>query len=324
FNHFPIVGWSNWQALLSLGIYLALGVYAVKNILKKDIIAYGIVLYLITFSVTSNLFVKIGATLGERFMFIPSLGFAIVLVMVIIHFLERNKPQGGDAFYLSMNAKSKALIGIVVVITLTYSVKTYTRNFDWENNLTLFRADIDATPNSARTHFSLGSTLNTNSESVQDPTEKAKMLQEAITELQKTVDIHPNFSAAWYNMGVAYFNSKDEANATIAYQNCLLYNAFDKQALNNLGVIYFNRKEYNEAIAHFNRAIKANPGFPDPYANMGAAYHNMGDAPNAIKYYEQALGFNPNNRMVNSNLAKLYNTLGEDAKSEHHAKRAGQ
>jgi len=324
FNHFPIVGWSNWQALLSLGIYVALGVYAVKNIMKKDIIAYGILLYLITFSVTSNLFVKIGATLGERFMFIPSLGFAIVFVLIIIRLLDRNKPEGEEAFYLSMNAKSKTLIGIVVVMALTYSVKTYSRNFDWENNQTLFRADINATPNSARTHFSLGSTLNTNSETEQDPNKKAEMLQEAITELRRTVEIHPTFSAAWYNMGVAYFNSKDEANAMIAYQNCLLYNAFDKQALNNLGVIYFNRKEYKEAIEHFNRAIKAFPGFPDPYANMGAAYHNMGDAKNAITYYEQALGFNPNNRMVNGNLAKLYNTLGESAKSEFYAKRAAQ
>jgi len=323
FNQFPIVGWGNWQALLSLIVYSALGIYAAMRILKRDIIAYGILLYLITFSVTSNLFIKIGATLGERFMYIPSLGFAIVLVFFLIRLLNRKKEEGED-IYLTINSKSKLLIGIVVLITVAYSVKTYARNFEWQNNLTLFLADIDATPNSARTHFSLASTLNTNALEQSDLQLKAQMLKDAIAGFQKTVEIHPEFSAAWYNMGVAYFNYGDQANALIAYQNCLLYNPFDKQALNNLGVIYFNRKEYNSAIEFFNRAIKSSPSFPDPYANLGAAYQNMGDSQNAIKYYTKALEFNPNNQMVHGNLAKLYNTLGDAEKSKIHRQQSGK
>jgi Flp pilus assembly protein TadD len=324
YNQFPIVNWGNWQALFSFAVYMLLGVYAAMNILKRDFLAYGILFYLITFSVTSNLFVKIGATLGERFMFIPSLGFTIAFVLLLIKLLNRDNSEGAKQAYDISQPKSIVLIGVVLVIVMAYSAKTYTRNFDWKNNLTLFRADIDATPNSARTHYSLGCALNTSSETENNPNNKAQMLQEAIAELQMTVDIHPNHSAAWYNMGVAYFNNGDSQNAQIAYENCLLYNTFDKQALNNLGVIYFNRNEYSAAIEYFSRAIEAHSNFPDPYANLGACYHNMGDSQNAIKFYTKALQFNPNNQKVNGNLAKLYNTLGDGVKADYYRKRSGQ
>lgn len=324
YNQFPIVNWGNWQALLSFAVHIALGVYATSKIRKRDVLAYGILFYLITFSVTSNLVIKIGATLGERFMFIPSLGFVIAFVFLLVKLLNRNTSEGDKQPYDISQPKSKVLIGVVLVIVMAYSAKTYTRNFDWKNNLTLFRADVNATPNSARTHFSLAATLNTNAVTQKDPAVKAQMLQEAIASFQKSVEIHPAFSSAWYNMGVAYFNNGDSQNAQIAYENCLLYNTFDKQALNNLGVIYFNRNEYSAAIEYFSRAVEAHSNFPDPYANLGACYHNMGDSQNAIKFYTKALQFNPNNQMVNGNLAKLYNILGDTEKSDYYRKRSGQ
>jgi len=324
YNQFPIVNWGNWQALLSILVYTALGVYALSNILKRDIIAYGILFYLITFSVTSNLFVKIGATLGERFMFIPSLGFVIAFVFLLIKLLKLNESAYNKSAYSIALPAVNLLVGVVLIVVIAYSAKTYTRNFDWKNNLTLFRADIDATPNSARTHFSLAATLNTTAVTQEDPAVKAQMLQESIAGFQRSVEIYPEFASAWYNMGVAYFNNGDPQNAQIAYENCLLYNTFDKQALNNLGVIYFNRNDYNTAIEYFSRAVEAHTNFPDPYANLGACYHNMGDSQNAIKFYTKALQFNPDNQMVNGNLAKLYNTLGDTEKAAYYRKRSGQ
>jgi Flp pilus assembly protein TadD len=324
YNQFPIVNWGNWQALLSFTVHIALGVYATSKILKRDVLAYGILFYLITFSVTSNLVVKIGATLGERFMFIPSLGFVIAFVFLLLKLLNRNEPEDNKRTYSIAQPNAKILIGGVFIVVLAYSAKTYTRNFDWKNNLTLFRADVDATPNSARTHFSLAAALNSTAVTQEDPAVKAQMLQESIASFQRSVEIYPEFASAWYNMGVAYFNNGDPQNAQIAYENCLLYNTFDKQALNNLGVIYFNRNEYSAAIEYFSRAIEAHSNFPDPYANLGACYHNMGDSQNAIKFYTKALQFNPNNQKVNGNLAKLYNTLGDGVKADYYRKRSGQ
>lgn len=321
FSQFPIVNWTNIYAIGSLLMYIAIGLFALKTFKQKNVISFGILFYLITFSVTSNLFIKIGCTLGERFLFIPSLGYCIALVFLLLKLLKIDGTKSELSIPAFLEFKpAMLLVGLVVVVVTAFSYKTYSRNFDWESNLTLFRADIDATPGSARTHFSLGSALNTDSEQETDPEKKKAMLIEAIEELGKSVAIHPEFSAAYYNMGVAYFSYGDQNNALIAYNNCLKYTPTDKQALNNMGVIYFNNKQYDQALEHFFRAVGTNPDFPDPYANIGAVYHNQGKYQDAITYYDKALAFNPNNRMVMGNLVKLYNSMGDTEKSNYYSK----
>ena len=83
YNQIPVINWSDWKALSSLVAYLLLGIYALIMIRKKEIIAFGILFFFITLSVSSNLFVKIGSTFGERFLFVPSLGYCVVLVALL-------------------------------------------------------------------------------------------------------------------------------------------------------------------------------------------------------------------------------------------------
>lgn len=310
FNQIPIVSWASFGAISAVVAHLAL-VYALwKGMLKKIPIAFGIAFYLFTLAIVSNLFVEIGATMAERFMFTPSLGFVIVLALVLA------KLVGYDSQTPKRRAPYFAIMGIIIV---AYSLKTIDRNLDWKDNLTLFEADVLAAPNSARTHFSLAATYNTIGGEEKELDKKTELLNKAIQGFHTSLKIYPKYSAAWYNMGVAYFNGGDEDNALLAYKNCLSIDPSDKQALNNSGVIFFNRKDYKNAIDFFNTAISSHPDFPDPYANLGACFHNKGDYQNAISYYNKALRFDPNNRMVNGNLAKLYRSLGDLEKSNFHS-----
>ena len=312
FNQIPIVSWASFGAISALLAHLALAYVLYKGVLKKIPIAFGVAFYLFTLIIVSNIFVEIGATMAERFLFTPSLGFVIVLALTLARLI------GYDS---ETQKRRLPYFAVMAVIVGVYSFKTVDRNLDWKNNLTLFEADVLAVPNSARAHFSLASTYNTLGGLEKDPVKKTELLNKAIVGLHRSLEIYPEYSAAWYNMGVAYFSGGDEENALAAYQNCLASNPSDKQALNNTGVIYFNRKDYNTAIGYFNRAIRSNPSFPDPYANLGACYHNMGEAENAISYYTQALAFNPGNQMVNGNLAKLYSSMGNTEKANFYGAR---
>ncbi|MEO6760173.1 MAG: glycosyltransferase family 39 protein, partial [Saprospiraceae bacterium] len=55
--HVPKVGWSDWRALVSLALYLGMAVWAVLNLKKRSVIAWGILYFLLTLSIVSNLFV---------------------------------------------------------------------------------------------------------------------------------------------------------------------------------------------------------------------------------------------------------------------------
>jgi len=313
FNQIPIVSWTDIEPILSLLFYLAIGVIAILGIIKKDTLAFGIVFFVFTLSIVSNLFVEIGATFAERFLFIPSLGFCIVLVLILSKITKYNSAPGKN---------KNAFYGLIVIVLVSYSFKTYDRNKDWKNNLTLFTADVTACPNSARTHFSLASTLNNNSNAERNPEIRARMLQNAIVGFKRSLEIYPEFSSAWYNMGVAFYALGKGNEAKIAYENAIKISPTDKQALNNLGVIHFNNKEYNKALEYFQTAVKVNPTFVDPYANIGAVYHNLGDMDNAIVYYNKAIELNPGNKGALNNLAKAYRSIGDIEKANYYSAQA--
>ena len=310
YSHFSIVGWTDFTALGSLLVYLLLGAFALWKFKSKEVLVFGVLFYLITLSITSNLLVKIGCTLGERFLFIPSLGYCLILGVLLARIVSfKPKPL---------------LYTLIAILFVPFCLKTYSRNFEWKDNITLFEADVDAAPNSARTHFSLGSALNTNSEAEADPAKKKVLLERAIKELHETLKIYPEFTAAWYNMGVAYYSYGDYDNSRKSYEQAIELNPNEKQALNNLGVIYFNQREYNKALEYFTQATVADPSFIDPYANIGAVHHNTGNYDQAIVHYNKVLALQPDNRGVINNLSKLYGTMGDQEKSNYYSKLLGR
>ncbi|MHA2070046.1 MAG: hypothetical protein ACXABY_37245, partial [Candidatus Thorarchaeota archaeon] len=123
YNQIPIVGWSNPLAVVSLCVYLGLGVYALIGALRRDYIAFGILLFFITLSVSSNLVIKIGATLGERFLFTPTLGIAISLVFILLRVFKTD-PK-------SRMRNRPVLFLVVFAIIVAYSIITINRNRVW-------------------------------------------------------------------------------------------------------------------------------------------------------------------------------------------------
>ena len=71
-------------ALLSLLIYLALGIYAVYGMIrKKDIASYSILFFLIPLAPVCNIFFAVGTLMNERFIFISSIGFCARIMYAI-------------------------------------------------------------------------------------------------------------------------------------------------------------------------------------------------------------------------------------------------
>jgi hypothetical protein len=62
--------------------------------------------------------------MSERFLFMPSVGFVLVLA------------------YFIMKLPQKFAFGVSIVVLLLFSVKTFTRNRVWENDFTLFTTDV--------------------------------------------------------------------------------------------------------------------------------------------------------------------------------------
>lgn len=144
-NQIAITDFSNplvWVILLGC---IALVVYAIMNLKKKSVIAYAIAFFVITFSITSNLLFNVGTFMNERFVFMASLGFTLII---------------GYWLYLLSVSKSAALqkvsLGAFALLSILYGIKTFTRNFTWKDDFTLFLTDVKTSDNSIKCNVSAG------------------------------------------------------------------------------------------------------------------------------------------------------------------------
>ena len=154
-NQLPLVGFGSWQTLLSLLIYVALIIYAIRSLRKKSPVAYGIFFFIITMSIYSNLVYLIGASFADSFLFIPSLGYCMAIVYLLYQYADKKSTQ--QASYITPSRLISG--GLLIIMLLFFTVKTYTRSTEWENNFTLYGADIKKSENSARLNFLWGEAL---------------------------------------------------------------------------------------------------------------------------------------------------------------------
>ena len=143
--HVPKVGWSDWRALLSLALYVGMGVWAVMNVKKRKVPAYAILFYLFTLSIVSNLFVSVGTFMNERFIYTPSVAFCILAGW----FFARKLPD-----MIKEQADRPAILAAMplVVIAGLFAFRTVTRVPDWKDPMSLNRAAVRVSENSARSH----------------------------------------------------------------------------------------------------------------------------------------------------------------------------
>jgi hypothetical protein len=181
--HIQFQSFSNLFVLLSLVLFLSLTAYAIWSMLQKKKAGYGVIFYLVTISVTSNIFFPIGAFMAERFLFLPSLGLLLALVI-----------WGSSLAGQKNRASIKYIAGGILIV---FSVLTVLRNPAWKDNDTLLRTDIIHSPNSAKGQNDLGTILLDEALSVKDSMQRNLLLAEAYPHLLRALELHPTYFDAY-------------------------------------------------------------------------------------------------------------------------------
>ncbi|MDD4218481.1 MAG: tetratricopeptide repeat protein, partial [Bacteroidales bacterium] len=304
YDYYPyqieIIGWDNPGAYLTLVFYLSIGIYAVYGMIKKrDVFSYGIWFYLLPLSVVSNIFFPVGTFMNERFVFISSIGFCLILGWLIYNYIPKLIKDNSSAKYFTSF--------IMIVVLSLYSIKTISRNKAWENDLTLFTTDVQTSSNSAKSNCSAGGKL---IEEAQKPENKSntvvhnQMCKQAIGYLEHAIEIYPNYVDALNLLGNAHY----EHNFAIAkslhyYAKVLKMRPFYNIAYNNSRIVMQNAislltNNYSsstpeEILKSCDEIILAKPEFGEAYHLKGTLYGkylNMIDS--AFVYLQKAQEMN--------------------------------
>jgi protein O-mannosyl-transferase len=292
---------------------------AFKRFSNRTIISFSIFYYLITFSIFSNFTesITIGSTIGERFLFIPSLGFAIFFIYGLYLLIHKIK---------GINFKYAVLV-ICLPIGYSYAYKSFNRTKVWMDNSSLFQSGLESSPNSWRVHNHLAELFRMNG-IVFDFRKKSTHLKtdsseywyvKAKNEYQKAFQIINEQSSIPYlnfmNYGDVLFKLKDTMGAKAVFKQATTFSKNLSSAWYNLATINYYEGDYKNAIIGYENALKNNiPDSFSAYKSIGSSYFMLQDYPNAVKAYEFALKYKKDEEIIVA-LSNLYNFIRSGGKN---------
>lgn len=337
--------WNETGAMASLILYAALSLFGLITLVQKlmgkpaNIYGYGVLLYLGTFILYSNLFFDIGAFMNERFLFIPSIGFVIIVAHFLVNFLSKKMAQN-------------VAVGLFGIIMIGYAGKTFFRNYAWENDRALATADVGTSDGSAKVKMTYGSELLEQAkEKGVSEIERTRLLNAAEESCLNSLRIYPQyfppldilgniyFEKKNYDLSVKYFNqalrykpndarirSNTEAVGNMAMQKgapdaaieafkalAKVYKGKDlSRVYSNMGEVYGkNKNDLQNSMKYLRLAQQADQQNSAVYQKMGIVYAMSGQADSALTNFNKALQLDPENARVMLNLGVLYGQLGQ-------------
>jgi len=324
FNQIPNTTFGDFQAFLPLLFFLGIGIYAVWKFRNRNLISFGILVFLATISLYSNLIITIGTQMGDRLLFVPSLGFAIVVAVLLVKAFKINlQPESEEIDLMQTVTQHKGILALLGVVLLAYSYKTFDRNKAWENDYTLYSTDVLSSPNSARMNYYYGLALvQHKAVKTDDPAQKNAFLDQGIAAFEKAIEIYPNYGTAWDQIGLAHYRKDNYPKAVEFYNKALQLDPTMSITYSNLGTIYFKSQQYENALGVYQKAVQYNPRYADGYMNLGSTYGMLGRPQEAVAAFRKALEFEPNNAVVHRNLAITFSNMGDVRNAQFHAQQA--
>jgi tetratricopeptide (TPR) repeat protein len=318
YNQIPYSGLLSIQSLIPFLICLALGVFALLHFKRKDLLSFCILFFFITISIVTNLFFNIGAPMGERFAFLPSLGFCVALAAVLLRLLRLPETPAGKA--------PAALYASLGLIALPCAFLTIGRNKEWKNNEVLFAADVQKVPESGKANYYYGNVLYnayTDSSATLSPQRKQFLLATAKQHTLVAARIAPSFFHAHLNLGKIYMEENNADSAifhlqkvtellrptSVKVNGTTRISASEKyiEAMQDLARCWATmKKSPDKGIELLNTALQYGPNNASTLEYLGICHAMKGEAAVALEYYNRSLAINPNNAMLYFNMGKMY------------------
>jgi len=292
-RHIDITTMANPMALSGLLVYGVLIFFAFRVFKQKSVLAFGVGLYLATLFVVSNIIFPIGTNMGERFVFMPSLGLCLVGVMLLFG-------QGKETGF-RFDTLRYGILGIVVVV---FAFLTINRNTAWKDDFTLFTTDVLTSPRSAKLQNACaGAKVNEAVKLKTDDPRRSQLLSEATEHAKAAVDIHPTYRNAWTILGHSYYYNNKFDDAIKAYETAQAYDPSFIESKNGLTLAYRDRgKQAGEregnldaALGWLKKAFDRDPKDAETLRLLGVANGIKGNGAEAVRFFKLAVDLQPDN-----------------------------
>ena len=339
---FGLFDWNNAIVIVSLTVFASMTVWSLWKLYQSvtdkkygNFVAFGWLFFMMVFSVSSNLFVSIGAFMNERFIFIADIGWALIMAYMVL--------------YISKKMQQPIFItfGIAIPLLAMFSLATISRNYAWQDDYILFTTDVKVSANSAKCNVSAGGKSYERAKETTDNSTREVLLLNAETYIKKGISIYPQNIQAYILLGNVYFeqgkytksfaqyitaynygNRKDSKTNILALgnkthiekqyelSNSVLHYYRNKFGYNSdaeyfIADNYLNLNKLDTAILTLNMIIKTDSNYAEAYNKMGEIYGRYKNNLQASEYYLiKGYEIDPSNASICENLGVLNGIRG--------------
>uniref|UniRef100_A0A8D2LEG2 dolichyl-phosphate-mannose--protein mannosyltransferase n=1 Tax=Varanus komodoensis TaxID=61221 RepID=A0A8D2LEG2_VARKO len=322
----------NFATFLLAGVMLLLGLHCIVAFKKQEHreVLVGLLFLVFPFIPASNLFFRVGFVVAERVLYMPSMGYCILLV------------HGLNKLCTWLNKWRFTAVTTSALLLLLFSWKTVKQNEIWLSRESLFRSGVQTLPHNAKVHYNYANFLKDQGRN-----------REAIYHYKTALELYPRHASALNNLGTL---TKDLVEAKEYYTRALQLNPQHNRALFNLGNLLKSQGKTEEAILLLRDSIQYGPEFADAYSslasllaeqdqlkeaeevyqagiencpessdlhnNYGVFLVDTGSPEMAVSHYQKAIQLSPGHHVAMVNLGRLYRSLGKNKDAEAWYKRA--
>ena len=274
-----------WLSLLVIVTLLAM---AITRRSRDRVLFWCVGFVAIALLPTSNFIVLIGSAMAERFLYLPSVAFAILVA----------------ALAYRLKSEQHAKIVLIAIVAL-YAVRTVTRNPAWNDNVSLATADIPASPRSFRLRDMLATDLY--NKDARANIDRVIRLEEESWQLIAPIPPRQSTSFVPTLLGL-YYSSKAEFVPPAEQRGW-----YEKSLATLLKAREISRaidKDYEE-LQRARGEVISRAANQEMYLTLANVYMHLGDYRQAVETLRYAKGIKPQTVEVYDGLALAYTTLGD-------------
>ena len=233
YDQVPLV--TSWrEPRLVAGVALIAAALVLMTPHRRAAVRFTAAFPFVTLALTANVLFPIGTIKAERLLYFPSVGWLLLAA------------YGIDRMAAIPGRRRMVALALAFVI-VAFAIRTWERNWDWRDDLALYRSLARAAPDSAKSRHDLGVVF-----------EREDLHQAAIAQFERALAVYPYPESA-FGVGLSYDKLGRIDDAVRWYKKTLAIAPDFHKAHTNLCSLLWSNKRFDEAIRACREGLRYAP-----------------------------------------------------------------
>jgi len=263
----------HWPVAQVTGALVLLALWTISTVLyrqRRPYLFVGWFWFLGTLVPTIGL-VQVGAqSMADRYTYIPSIGFFIVVIWGLADFLQLRPHWKNVSYAMAVSA----LIGCALTTSVQLAY--------WRSNLDLFLHAVDVSPDSYVAANNLGKAFEKNGDQAR-----------ALVVYRHAVELDSHFPQSQFNYAMTLLKFGQTNDALVHLQAAAKLESHDPVIEHDLGMIFIQHNSFTNAVNCFSNVLSVRPDLAMDHFDLACTLANLGQFAPAAVQFREALRLNP-------------------------------